>query len=427
MNGTSAPLKRLATIKARVGWKGLTSDEFEVRSHAYLVTGRDFRGRYIDWKTCYQVSEERYDDDPFIQLRNGDLLVTKDGTIGKVAVVDGLDKPACLNSGVFVVRPLDKLETPYLYWILQSEVFSDFISEMSRGSTIQHLYQEEFRELRIPLREVEEQRAIADYLDRETAQIDAFIAKNEELITLLTERRAAVTAQAVTRGIDDSAALKESGLGWLGSIPEDWEAVRVKFAVRSLPGFAFASGDFVDDTGATRLLRGINVGVGSISWGETVGIENPPADVESRYMLDEGDLVLGMDRPVISGGLRVARVGRGDAGALLVQRVLRLRGTRVRNDYLEYSLAWGGFAMYIEPDFTGVSVPHMSEQQVGNFAIALPDLSTQARIVDYIRDQHSAIDTALDAARRSIDLMRERRAALISAAVTGKIDVGVAV
>lgn len=174
------------------------------------------------------------------------------------------------------------------------------------------------------------------------------------------------------------------------------------------------------------MLRGINVGVGSISWGETVGVDNPPRYVESRYRLNEGDLVLGMDRPVISGGLRVASVGQGDAGALLVQRVLRLRGTRVRNDYLEYSLAWGGFAMYIEPDFTGVSVPHMSEQQVGNFTIAFPDLCTQARIVEHIQDQHSAIDTALNAARRSIELMRERRAALISAAVTGKIDVGVA-
>lgn len=334
--------------------------------------------------------------------------------------------PGKVSAAYTVLKPKVALEPRFFKYLFKSDLYVQALQtttdQLRDGQSIRY---GQFTLIPLPYPELDEQRAIADYLDRETAQIDAFIAKNEELITLLTERRAAVTAQAVTRGIDDSGELKESGLGWLGSIPEDWEAVRVKFAVRSLPGFAFASGDFVDDTGATRLLRGINVGVGSISWAETVGIENPPADVERRYMLDEGDLVLGMDRPVISGGLRVARVGPGDAGSLLVQRVLRLRGTRVRNDYLEYSLAWGGFAMYIEPDFTGVSVPHMSEQQVGNFAIALPDLSTQERIVDYLRDQHSAIDTALDAARRSIDLMRERRAALISAAVTGKIDVGV--
>jgi len=358
-------------------------------------------------------------------VRKGDFAINSRSDRKGSAGVSGLDGSASVITTVLQPRGLNPRFTHHL---LRSRPFQEEFYRWGHG-IVDDLWStkwSDMKSIKIPVPPEPEQRAIADYLDRETAQIDAFIAKNEELITLLTERRAAVTAQAVTRGIDDSGELKESGLGWLGSIPEDWEAVRVKFAVRSLPGFAFASGDFVDDTGATRLLRGINVGVGSISWAETVGIENPPADVERRYMLDEGDLVLGMDRPVISGGLRVARVGPGDAGSLLVQRVLRLRGTRVRNDYLEYSLAWGGFAMYIEPDFTGVSVPHMSEQQVGNFAIALPDLSTQERIVDYLRDQHSAIDTALDAARRSIDLMRERRAALISAAVTGKIDVGVA-
>ncbi|MCZ4069005.1 restriction endonuclease subunit S [Microbacterium sp. H37-C3] len=351
----------------------------------------------------------------------GSVLLSTRAPIGHIG---RLTSPAAFNQGCRALVPARNHEARFLAYALVASRAD--MEARGLGTTFLELSGSSLAQVGVPLAPLDEQRAIADFLDRETAQIDAFIAKNEELITLLTERRAAVTAQAVTRGIDDSAVLKESGLGWLGSIPEDWEAVRVKFAVRSLPGFAFASGDFVADSGATRLLRGINVGVGSISWGETVGIENPPAYVESRYMLDEGDLVLGMDRPVISGGLRVARVGQRDAGTLLVQRVLRLRGALVRNDYLEYSLAWGGFAMYIEPDFTGVSVPHMSEQQVGNFTIALPDLSTQARIVEYIRDQHSAIDAALDAARRSIDLMRERRAALISAAVTGKIDVGVA-
>ncbi len=359
-------------------------------------------------------------------LRRGDVIVSTVRTYLRAVAAVGTSYDGAICSTGFAVLRARGVDERFLKYAVLDRAFMDQVVAQSTGVSYPAINASDLVRIRIPLPAPRDQRAIANYLDRETAQIDAFIAKNEELITLLTERRAAVTAQAVTRGIEASAALKESGFGWLGRIPEDWEVVRVKFAVRSLPGFAFASGDFVHDSGATRLLRGINVGVGSISWGETVGVDNPPRYVESRYRLNEGDLVLGMDRPVISGGLRVASVGQGDAGALLVQRVLRLRGTRVRNDYLEYSLAWGGFAMYIEPDFTGVSVPHMSEQQVGNFTIAFPDLCTQARIVEHIQDQHSAIDTALNAARRSIELMRERRAALISAAVTGKIDVGVA-
>lgn len=336
--------------------------------------------------------------------------------------------PGKVSAAYTVLKPKVALDSRFFRYLFKSDLYVQALQtttdQLRDGQSIRY---PQFSQIPLPQPSLDEQRVIADYLDRETAQIDAFIAKNEELIVLLTERRAAVTAQAVTRGIDGSVALKDSGWGWLGRIPEDWEVVRVKFAARSLPGYAFASGDFVDDFAATRLLRGINVGIGTVSWAETVGVRNPPADVGDRYRLDEGDLVLGMDRPVISGGLRLAPIAHVDAGALLVQRVLRLRGTRVRNDYLEYSLAWGGFAMYIEPDFTGVSVPHMSEQQVGNFAIALPDTPTQRRIVSHIREQHASIDAALETARQSISLMRERRAALISAAVTGKIDVGVTV
>ena len=97
-------LFNLCTIKGRIGWKGLRSDEFKENSYAYLVTGQDFKSADIDWKKCYQIDKERYDEDPYIQLNEGDLLVTKDGSIGKIAKVGKLDKPACLNSGIFVLK-----------------------------------------------------------------------------------------------------------------------------------------------------------------------------------------------------------------------------------------------------------------------------------------------------------------------------------
>ena len=97
-------LFNLCTIKGRVGWKGLRSDEFKENSYAYLVTGQDFVSSDINWNNCYQIDKDRYEEDPYIQLSNGDILVTKDGTIGKIAKVSGMDKPACLNSGIFVLK-----------------------------------------------------------------------------------------------------------------------------------------------------------------------------------------------------------------------------------------------------------------------------------------------------------------------------------
>lgn len=91
-------IKHLCYVKGRVGWKGLKASEFLIKGFAYLVTGTDFKDGLVDWDNCYQIDEERYLEDPYIQLRNNDLLITKDGTIGKLAIVENLDKPACLNS-----------------------------------------------------------------------------------------------------------------------------------------------------------------------------------------------------------------------------------------------------------------------------------------------------------------------------------------
>src|SRR5579859_1090970 len=106
-------IKRTTYLKGRVGWKGLTSDEYLEDGYAHLVTGTDFVSKFVNWSACYCVDKERYEDDPYIQLRDGDLLVTKDGTIGKLALVANLQKPACLNSGIFLVRPLDSYITAY--------------------------------------------------------------------------------------------------------------------------------------------------------------------------------------------------------------------------------------------------------------------------------------------------------------------------
>ena len=111
------------SINARVGWHGLTSDEFTTEG-PYLVTGSDFRGRTVDWNKCYRCTPDRYEQDKNIQLQEGDLLITKDGTIGKLMLIKDLPGKATLNSGIFVVRPFSQnYLTRFYYWMLQSPIF----------------------------------------------------------------------------------------------------------------------------------------------------------------------------------------------------------------------------------------------------------------------------------------------------------------
>lgn len=193
-------LFRVCSLKARVGWKGLQSSEFEDNSYAYLVTGQDFSSSRIDWSKCYQINKDRYEEDPYIQLKEGDILVTKDGTIGKIAIVENLDKPACLNSGIFVMRQKGGwFDTKYIYWLFISNLLSSYNDIVNSGaSTIIHLYQRVFNQMPLPIPPLSEQRDIAEYLDQKCAEIDELSNIKQKKIDELKEYKKSIIYEYVT-------------------------------------------------------------------------------------------------------------------------------------------------------------------------------------------------------------------------------------
>ncbi len=153
-------------LKGRIGWQGLTTEEYLDDGKYYLVTGTDFSNGNVSWDTCHFVEKKRYDQDTKIQLKNEDILVTKDGTIGKIAFVSNVSMPATLNSGVFVIRPLNNEYIPkYLFYVLRSFLFDKFIENLQAGSTINHLYQKDFVKFTFPLPDRKEQEKIIEVLD----------------------------------------------------------------------------------------------------------------------------------------------------------------------------------------------------------------------------------------------------------------------
>lgn len=194
-------LKNYFHLHGRIGWNGLRSEEFQENSYAYLVTGQDFVSRDVNWSRCYQIRKERYDEDEYIQLKNGDILVTKDGTIGKVAVVSNLDKPACLNSGIFVVKQYEPKQyyPEFIYWLFVSpmlKTFNDFLN--LGGTTIIHLYQNVFERMPMLLPPFNEQKAIAEYLNAKCAEIDNLISIKLSKIDSLKEYKKSIIYEYVT-------------------------------------------------------------------------------------------------------------------------------------------------------------------------------------------------------------------------------------
>lgn len=171
-----------ATLKARIGWQGLTTEEYLKTGDYMLVTGTDFDGGKINWSSCWFVDKHRYVQDTNIQLKPGDVLLTKDGTIGKAGYIDTLPTPATLNSGVFVIRPIANAFNPqFFFYILTSRVFDDFLNRLQAGSTIVHLYQKDFVTFHFSgPSEIEEQEAIASVLSDMDAEVSALETELEK-------------------------------------------------------------------------------------------------------------------------------------------------------------------------------------------------------------------------------------------------------
>ena len=348
--------------------------------------------------------------DGYTYVREGDVVVAKITPCfenGKAAIMRGLTNEVGLGTTeLTVLRPRGPVTTStYLFRVVTSEPFRWLGESHMYGAGGQKRVPDDFlRDFSIAWPPREEQGRIAAFLNHETGKIDALIEEQRRLIELLKEKRQAVISHAVT-----DHGCKTPG--------------RLGYYIDLLPGYAFPSQGFRFDDGI-RLLRGINVGVGEIRWNEAVFWPEESATGLEDYFLREGDVVLGMDRPWIGGGTRVARVSRQDLPALLLQRVARIRAIEgLDPGFLWLILVSQEFKRELETDLTGVSVPHISPEQIRSFRLSLPDLEVQSELGKRVESELKKVGLLIEQCERSIALMEERKTSLVSAAVTGKIDV----
>lgn len=221
-------IAKSAYLRGRIGWQGLKASEF-IEEGPFLVTGTDFTDGRVNWDSCYHVSESRYAEAEYIHLKNGDVLITKDGTIGKVAFVQGCPEQAVLNSGIFLLRCNDNsFQHRYIFHLLKSEIFRKFLDDNLAGSTIQHLYQHVFKTFEFPIPGPHEQTIISEILStvgQAIEQTEALIAKQQRIKTGLMQ-------DLLIRGIDEHGNLRSEAThafkdSPLGRIPEGWQVKRI--------------------------------------------------------------------------------------------------------------------------------------------------------------------------------------------------------
>ncbi len=256
----------------------------------------------------------------YTPIRHGDVLFAASGEtieeIGKSAV-NLMQTAGVCGGDVIVLRPSISVHAPFLGYAMDCRPATNQKSTMGRGTTVKHIYPDELRSLLIPFPTLDEQAAIARFLDWANGRLERAIRAKRKVIALLNEQKQAIIHRAVTRGLDPSIPLKPSGIPWLGDVPEHWEVLPLGRRIRLTTGFPFKSEGFSQSENDIRLLRGINIAPGRVRWGAVVRWPVNQIKDFTEYQLREGDIVLGMDRPIISGGVRIAKIGATDIPLLV--------------------------------------------------------------------------------------------------------------
>ena len=349
------------------------------------------------------------------------------GALG-IARQTGIVSP---SYAVYRPRRSSRLHGEYADLLLRTRAYKNEYVCRSTGirSSRLRLYPEQFLRITLLCPPPEEQAAIVRFLDHADRRIRRYILAKEKLIALLEEQKQATIHQAVTGQIDVRTgqpypAYKPSGVEWLGDVPKHWEVLRLGRLITLTVGFPFKSGGFTQADDDMRLLRGVNIAPGRIRWDDLVRWPVTDLHTFADYRVEVGDIVLGMDRPIVGDGVRVAVAAQADVPSLLLQRVARVRpGQELLRDFALRLLGGNSLRDYLAPIFTGISVPHLSPEQIKGFWLALPSVGEQEAIVENLRSRVGAFQCAMHGALEEIALLREYRTRLIADVVTGKLDV----
>lgn len=341
------------------------------------------------------------------------LIVGRKGSFGKV---NYSEQPVFVIDTAYLV---DARTTPHdvrwLYYLLLHAA----LDSATKDSAIPGLDREDVYARDVCVCPPDEQHAIASFLDRETARIDALAAKKERLIQLLQEQRTALITHAVTTGLEPNVPLKDSGVEWLREIPEHWAARRIKWMAKMVSGHTpdkkvesyWLDGDIPWVSLAdTKKLRDSDY-IADTTWMTTAdGIANSSAQV-----LPEGTVIFSRDATI--GLCAITRLGM----AVSQHFIGWVCGQRVLPEYL--LLVLRSMGRELERLSMGATVRTIGMPDVKSLVMPVPPLEEQKAIVDFVRGERSRIDALIAKVREAIDHLKELRSALISAAVTGKIDV----
>lgn len=420
-------VRRVSSLSRKItnGYVGPTGDILKDEGVRYLQS-LHIKGNQIRFEVPYFVSVEWSNQHGKSILKTGDVLIVQTGDIGQVAVATE-EFEGCNCHALIIVAPMRSVaHGEWISWVLNSDYGFHTLLSIQTGALHPHLNCGDVKDIAIPLPPPTEQSFIAAFLDRETAKIDELVAEQQRLIELLKEKRQAVISHAVMKGLNPHAPMRPSGIEWLDDVPAHWRTSALKHLAKA-GAKTFTDGDWIEAPYITsegvRLLQTGNVGIGfykeqgfryvSEETFEQLGCtEVKPRDV----------LICRLDGPVgracLAPDLGVRMITSVDNAILkcaddfVPEFVVALLSSVPWISWIDaLCRVGGGFRLRV------------SRSQLGELRVPVPPFEEQLAIAEYLASEITKWDALAAEAQRAIDLLQERRTALISAAVTGQIDV----
>lgn len=346
----------------------------------------------------------------------GGIVLTKRAPIGQLALL-GLD--ACSNQGCFLLSAREGIEPRFFYYVIANSV--PLLQALGRGSTFMELSTDDLKALRVPVLAYDQQVKLANYLDASVAKVDELLQSKRDLLQILAEKRKAIIATAVTRGLDPKVKLRDSGVPWLGEIPTHWEHRNLRFCCTAIQTGGTPAPEFLDydgDDGLEWLTPG--------DFGESLVPQRSTRRV-APGALSAGDLKMFPAGTVLVVGIgaTLGKVGVLPHPASANQQVNALiPRDDVDTSFLAYEMSV--LAELLRVSANTATLPILNQQRMGDVPVLVPPLDEQRAVVAHIGRETAKLDAVRAATERTIALLKERRSALIAAAVTGQLDVGAA-
>lgn len=362
-------------------------------------------------------------------IQDGDLLVCEGGDVGRAGIVKDAPPGTIIQNALHRVRPRSQHDIKFLMYVLEHASGQSWFDIICNRSTIAHFTGEKFGALRVPEPPLEEQRTIARFLDAKTAQIDALVAQKRQLIDKLKEKRQALIARTVTRGLPPEAAkaaglepnpeMKDSGVKWLGHLPKHWQVLPMTKYLSDMSDYRGKTPEKTDD--GVFLVTARNVRMGYIDYEssqEYVAAEEYD-EIMRRGLPKIGDILFTTEAPLGN----VALVDREDIA--LAQRIIRFR---MRRDFFHsrftlYAMLADYFQSQLKSLSTGSTAEGLKASKLSVLRLIAPPVAEQQVIASFLDTECGHMDELLATMEKAINRLIEYRQSLITSAVTGKIDV----